>query len=164
MGPGPTCDLELRDPLCYCVFWSFLKNSTFGFKIGRGKIGSKYEKVKDRNRDFGVGPEPTFDLELKDHLCPGVFWLFLKNAGSGFKIGRATMMINADEEIARKKNSGYLARARARARTAPSPGGGRLRHLSTKRCTNVFGGGARQFYDFQIFFARACISGFVRFY
>ena len=145
MGPGPTCDLELKDPLCLCVFWSFLKNSTFGFKIGRGKIGSKYEKVKVKNRDFGVGPEPTFDLELKDHLCPGVFWLFLKNANSGFKIGRATMMINADEEIARKKNSGYLARARARARTAPSPGGGRLRHLSTKRFKNVFGGARGNF-------------------
>ena len=103
VGPGPTCDLELKDPLCLCVFWSFLKNSTFGFKISRGKIGSKYEQVKVKNRDFGVGPEPTFDLELKDHLCPGVFWLFLKNAGSGFKIGRATMMINAEEKIARKQ-------------------------------------------------------------
>ena len=143
MGPGPTCDLELKDPLCLCVFWSFLKNSTFGFKIGRGKIGSKYEKVKVKNRDFGVGPEPTFDLELKDHLCPGVFWLFLKNAGSGFKIGRATMMINADEEIARKKNSGYLARARR------LPQGVGAYGTCPQRGLKMFLGGRAAIFDFK---------------
>ena len=55
-----------------------------------------------------------------------------------------------DDDKRRRRNienkiSGYLARARARARTAPSPGGGRLRHLSTKRFTNVFGGARGNF-------------------
>ena len=111
-----------------------------------------------------MGPGPTCDLELKDHLCPGFFGSFLKSSTFGFKNGRAKMTMNAEEEIS-KKNSGYLARARARARarTAPSPGGGRLRHLSTKRFKNVFGGAAAIF-DFQNFFTRACILGFLRFY
>ena len=68
-------------------------------------------------------------------------------------------MITAEEEISNK----IFWLARARARTAPSPGGGRLRHLSTKRFKNVFEGRAAIF-DFRIFSARACILGFVRFY
>ena len=62
-----------------------------------------------------MGPGPTCDLELKDHLCPGFLGSFLKSSTFGFKNGRAKMTMNAEEEIS-KKNSGYLARARARAR------------------------------------------------
>ena len=92
------------------------------------------------------------------------FWIF-SSSTFGVKIDHAKMMINAEEEIS-NKNFWVLsarARARARARTAPSPGGGRLRHLSTKRFKNVFGGRAAIF-GFQIFFARTCMLGFVRFY
>ena len=62
-----------------------------------------------------MDPGPTCDLELKDHLCPGVFGSFLKSSTFGFKISHAKM-INAEEEISNKNFWVLSARARARAR------------------------------------------------
>ena len=85
------------------------------------------------------------------------FWIF-SSSTFGVKIDYATMMINAEEEIT-TKNSGYLARARARR----LPQGVGAYGTCPQRGLKMFLGGRAAIFDFQIFFARTCILGFVRF-